>query len=129
GRYRGGGDRHADGERDVPEHAHGSIPNCSRRREIWARRWASSVLATASWLRARARSATAAAATAAVRASRWLPLDIAVWAWDSSARAWSSSALAYWSASASAARATACCAAESSAVGGGVLAQAVSAST
>src|SRR5690606_32484639 len=129
GRRGGGHGRQPQGKRDVPDHAHGSIPSCSRRREIWARRWASSVLATASRLRARARSAAAAAATAAVRASRWLPPDMADWAWDSSARAWSSSAGAYWSASASAARATACWAAESSAVGGGVLAQAVSAST
>src|SRR5690606_16852916 len=111
-RRRGGHGRQPDGEDEVPGHAHGCIPSCSRRREIWARRWASSVLATASRLRARARSATAAAATAAVRASRWLPPDIADWAWDSSARACSSSAGAYWSASASAARATACGAAE-----------------
>src|SRR5690606_26476700 len=128
GRCAQGGERKAKGQCGVLD-VHRSTPSCSRRRETWARRWASSVLATASRLRTRARSAAAAAATAAVRASRALPEAMADWAWDSRPRARSRSALAYWSASASAARATACCAADSSAVGGGVLAQAVRAST
>ena len=67
--------------------------------------------------------------SARLRASFSRPAAIAACARDSALRARENSAGAYWSASAVSARATACCAAVSSAVGGGRLAQDVSAST
>src|SRR3546814_19682739 len=73
--------------------------------------------------------ATAAAWTASERASSSRPWAIAACASSSARRAWETSSAAYWSASAFPARATACRAVASSAVGGGRLAQAVSAST
>src|SRR3546814_6144849 len=67
--------------------------------------------------------------TASERASSSRPWAIAACASSSARRAWETSSAAYWSASAFPARATACRAVASSAVGGGRLAQAVSAST
>src|SRR5690606_32330947 len=103
------------------------MPRLRRSEATSARRWARVESTCACALRALARSAEPSDSPARARASRSLPAVMAAWPRLRAVRARSSSCGAHCWASAASARATASRAAESSAVGGGRVAQPASA--